>query len=228
MGTTTDTTIQLERDAFGALVLVGADGARDAVSPVRAFPLTAPGAVVGTRYYTAPELYKGVEADVRSDQFSFCVALFTALYGERPFDLEPSDALDACTLRLRGPHLGSRVARRVRAALRRGLAADPDARFSSLDELLAELESSPRRRLGWAIGTAVALAVIAIRIGHPSVAPATCGPAPDPPSAWWTHERADGGKPTAEALHDPATALEPATPAIDPAVCPPPRAPGDR
>jgi len=51
MDTTTDTTIQLERDAFGALVLVGADGARDAVSPVRAFPLTAPGAgvsLVGT------------------------------------------------------------------------------------------------------------------------------------------------------------------------------------
>lgn len=73
---------------------------------------------------------------------------------------------------------------------------------------------------------AVALAVIAIRIGHPTVAPATCGPAPDPPTTWWSHERADGGKPTAEALHDPAAAIDPASPPIDPAVCHPPPAPG--
>ena len=49
--TTTEMTVQLERDAFGALVLIGPDGARDAVSPVRAFPLTAPDAgvsLVGT------------------------------------------------------------------------------------------------------------------------------------------------------------------------------------
>lgn len=38
--------IRLERDAFGALVLIGADGSRDAVLPVRAFPLTAPEAGV--------------------------------------------------------------------------------------------------------------------------------------------------------------------------------------
>ena len=39
-------TLQLERDAFGALVLVAAQGEREVVVPVRAFPLTAPGAGV--------------------------------------------------------------------------------------------------------------------------------------------------------------------------------------
>lgn len=38
--------VQLERDAFGALVLVDAQGARQVVVPVRAFPLSAPGAGV--------------------------------------------------------------------------------------------------------------------------------------------------------------------------------------
>ena len=48
---TTTMHISLERDAFGALVLVDAQGAREAVTPVRAFPLTAPDAgisLVGT------------------------------------------------------------------------------------------------------------------------------------------------------------------------------------
>jgi hypothetical protein len=34
--------IQLERDSFGALVLVGEQGERTVVTPVRAFPLSAP------------------------------------------------------------------------------------------------------------------------------------------------------------------------------------------
>ena len=40
------TRIQLERDEFGALVLVGEHGERTMVTPVRAFPLSAPGAGV--------------------------------------------------------------------------------------------------------------------------------------------------------------------------------------
>src|SRR5439155_22465809 len=51
----------------------------------RAEDLTVAGAVVGTPAYMAPELYKGHGADARSDQFSFGVALYEALFRKRPY-----------------------------------------------------------------------------------------------------------------------------------------------
>ena len=41
--------------------------------------------MVGTPAYMAPEQYLATAADARTDQFSFCVAFYEALYGERPF-----------------------------------------------------------------------------------------------------------------------------------------------
>jgi serine/threonine protein kinase len=47
--------------------------------------LTRTGALMGTPLYMAPEQMKGEPADERTDQFSFCVARYEGLYGERPF-----------------------------------------------------------------------------------------------------------------------------------------------
>jgi serine/threonine protein kinase/tetratricopeptide (TPR) repeat protein len=46
--------------------------------------------VVGTRPYMAPEQHVGGSIDARTDQYSFCLALYEGLYGQRPFsDAKP-------------------------------------------------------------------------------------------------------------------------------------------
>ncbi len=47
--------------------------------------LTTSNEVLGTPLYISPEQLTGQPADARSDQFSFCVALYEALYGQHPF-----------------------------------------------------------------------------------------------------------------------------------------------
>jgi serine/threonine protein kinase len=47
---------------------------------------TQSGALLGTLPYMAPEQLRGCSASASSDQFAFCVALYEALYGKRPFD----------------------------------------------------------------------------------------------------------------------------------------------
>ncbi|MFY0533529.1 serine/threonine-protein kinase [Nannocystis pusilla] len=69
--------------------------------------LTATGAVLGTPIYMAPEQHEGRPAEARSDQFSFCVALYTALYGQRPF---AGDTVESLALAVRDGRLSPRPA----------------------------------------------------------------------------------------------------------------------
>ncbi|MEO1084252.1 MAG: serine/threonine-protein kinase, partial [Acidobacteriota bacterium] len=63
-----------------------ADVAREAIELQGDDSLTATGALVGTPAYMAPELFKGESASHLTDQFAFCVALWQAVYGRRPFN----------------------------------------------------------------------------------------------------------------------------------------------
>jgi predicted Ser/Thr protein kinase len=112
-----------------------------------ATPLTMTGALVGTPAYMSPEQWSGAATDGRSDQFSFCAALWEALYDQRPFAGTNVAALAHHVLagELRPPPAAAEVPPRVHAALARGLAPDPAARFPGMAELLRQLDLDPRR-----------------------------------------------------------------------------------
>ncbi|MEM7155305.1 MAG: serine/threonine-protein kinase [Myxococcota bacterium] len=126
--------------------------------------LTKAGALLGTPAYMAPEQLSGCPADARSDQFSFCVTLHEALYGECPFPGDNAAELAAAILagELRPEPRSSDVPRWVRALLLRGLAVEPSKRFGSMDELLNRLSRDPwrRRRVFIAAGVAAGLALL--------------------------------------------------------------------
>jgi tetratricopeptide (TPR) repeat protein len=102
--------------------------------------LTGHGAVVGTPAYMSPEQWRGQVADARSDQFAFCVALYEALQGERPFEGRTLPMLSAAVTagRRRAPPRG--LPRWLREALDRGLEVDPAQRHASMSALLRQLE----------------------------------------------------------------------------------------
>jgi eukaryotic-like serine/threonine-protein kinase len=103
--------------------------------------------IAGTPAYMAPEQHRHSPADQRSDQFSFCITLYTALYGKHPFAggslLEL--VINLTDGRIHEPPPGTPVPADVHAAVVRGLAVDPDARWPSMHELLAELERGSGR-----------------------------------------------------------------------------------
>lgn len=129
----------------------------------------------GSPYYMAPERFGGETYDARSDQFSYCVALYEALYHRHPYDddppvprpsrqathasgpnaTRPSPNLTLSGLKARlaaghPPIAPSRilVPMVVYRALLRGLQCDPAKRFPTMTALLDELSRDPLRRYG--------------------------------------------------------------------------------
>ncbi|MCY1054761.1 serine/threonine-protein kinase [Nannocystis sp. SCPEA4] len=134
--------------------------------PVLQTPLTMTGDVLGTPAYMAPEQYNGRRCDARADQFSFCVALYEALYHRRPFAGATAwEALEASERgEIQPPPLHSRVPAWLHAAVVRGLSPDPAARWPSMTELLAELERDRQGpvRTRFAVGAAAVTAAVGL------------------------------------------------------------------
>jgi len=124
--------------------------------------LTLTGALNGTPGYVAPEQYAHGTFDVRSDQFAYCVAVWEALAGNRPFRGATLDAIEQATLAGEIAEPGIPIRPEIRRILERGLAIDPAARWASLDELLAALEATQVRGKRRTLIGGIALAAVVI------------------------------------------------------------------
>ncbi len=114
--------------------------------------------VIGTPAFMAPEQRDGRACGPASDQFSFCVALWSALLGAYPAAASHPAASVG-----HGPAIG-RVPRALLRVLERGLAdspADRHASMSTLVDALAHVRAAPsRRRRGW-LAAAIAVPAVA-------------------------------------------------------------------
>jgi WD40 repeat protein/predicted Ser/Thr protein kinase len=111
-------------------------------------PLTRTGAIMGTPAYMALEQLEGKRADASTDQFSFCMVVFEALYGSRPFAGDTGAAVAARMYagEVRPRPSKTEIPRRVHDAIVRGLAAKPSERWPDMPSLLATLQACLERR----------------------------------------------------------------------------------
>ncbi|WP_428262659.1 protein kinase domain-containing protein [Haliangium sp.] len=136
--------------------------------------LTRSGAVVGTPGYVAPEQIASNMVDEAADQFAFCVTLYESLYGHRPFAGKDNDALRRAILagRVREPSKDSKVPGWLRAVVLRGLRAEPEERWPSMEALLEALARDParrRRRIAAGVGAAAVVSaalVLSMTVGR--------------------------------------------------------------
>jgi tetratricopeptide (TPR) repeat protein len=159
-------------------------------------PLTREGLIVGTPAYMAPEQILNGRADPRTDQFAFAVSLWEALTGSRPFRASGdfAEMVDHAST-YEAPPLPSerRAPSRIYGAVLRALDRDPEQRFASMDDLLAEIGRDPGSRgRRAAAGTALVLAaamVAAMGWNHWSQRQHLCSGAPEATRSVWNGER---------------------------------------
>jgi hypothetical protein len=116
----------------------GLAGAASEVSETR-------GEIWGTPYYVAPERLNNEMGDFRSDIYSLGATLFQAVAGKPPIEGDTNSAIALRDLKNRpldlrtiAPDVSATTAR----ILQRMIAPDPAQRFSSYEELIAELEQA--------------------------------------------------------------------------------------
>lgn len=143
-------------------------------------------ALLGTPAYMAPEQFLGEPATRASDQFAYCVSLWEALHGERPYRARtPYELIEAVTEgRLEASPAAAHVPPRVIDGLRRGLSCNPGDRHPSMAALLATLQP-PRRRRVIFFASGLGVAVLAAAVAPAVVSPAAACPVANEAEQVW-------------------------------------------
>ena len=182
--------------------------------------VTAPGRILGTLQYMAPEQVEGLEADARTDIFSFGAMFFEMLTGRKAFDAKSAAGLLGAILKDEPPPVSTlqpRAPRALNRVVATCLAKDPDDRWQSARDL--------RRELQWVVdGTVdggavvrdrraprfwlVAAALAAVSVAAGIVAGLSMRPATPPPAvARWSFPTASVGNSTRIAVSRDAQAI---------------------
>jgi len=119
--------------------------------------------IIGSPEYTAPEQQQGDKVTAAADQFSFCVALYEALFGAHPFVGDSTADRRLAAMQGRVEPVGRNdVPLVIRRAIDRGLAPEPHLRHGSMSELIDVLTTgNQRRRRLIAAGAVVGLGLAA-------------------------------------------------------------------
>jgi serine/threonine protein kinase/tetratricopeptide (TPR) repeat protein len=133
--------------------------------------MTQTGALLGTLAYMASEQLAGREADTRSDQFGFCVAMWEALTRKRPFVDTHAVGLLASIQRGYGGPLPR--PRWLGAMLLQGLAYEPQQRWPSMAALIDAIERRRTRGRKLMIGLGSSVVIIGASLLGRAVAPST-------------------------------------------------------
>jgi serine/threonine protein kinase/tetratricopeptide (TPR) repeat protein len=181
-----------EGAAKGAELATGAD---DPAAPA----LTKTGTAFGTPHYMSPEQHAGGALDERTDQFSFAVALYEALYGQRPFAGTTVAELREAVGQRRVAEAGEgakAVPPFVRRALLKALSPNRDDRFPTMAAFMAAVERPGFVRKPWVaallVVTAATALVVSAALARSSVAPVASVARPAPSASARAPSRAGG------------------------------------
>ncbi len=106
--------------------------------------LTRTGTTLGTAAYMSPEQARSEAVDQRSDLWSVGVVLYEMLTGRAPFKFENEQALLYAILNQEPPPPGQvrpGISLSLEQIVQKALAKEPEARYQTADELLADLEA---------------------------------------------------------------------------------------